>query len=71
MSMRTVFGTKTKWARDFFFSPVVLMILNVWMCRMDSWNLLRNLAYVSELPWYCAGDFNDLLSSSEKKGLVA
>ena len=36
--------------------------------RRDSWNLLRYLATISSLPWVCLGDFNDLLSNSEKRG---
>lgn len=28
--------------------------------RRDSWNLLRNLATMSLLPWCVIGDFNDL-----------
>ncbi|KAK6149930.1 hypothetical protein DH2020_017455 [Rehmannia glutinosa] len=35
--------------------------------RRESWNFLRHLAIQSHLPWCCIGDFNDLLSISEKK----
>ncbi|XP_027192706.1 uncharacterized protein [Cicer arietinum] len=38
--------------------------------RRDAWNMLRNLAHVSNLPWCIIGDFNDILSSNEKKGRV-
>lgn len=36
--------------------------------RKDSWNLLRLIASTSNLPWVCVGDFNDILSSEEKRG---
>jgi hypothetical protein len=36
--------------------------------RRDSWNLLRTLSNISDLPWCIIGDFNDILSSDEKKG---
>jgi hypothetical protein len=36
--------------------------------RRDSWNFLRNLSRASTLPWCVIGDFNDILSDSEKKG---
>ncbi|XP_058763739.1 uncharacterized protein LOC131637168 [Vicia villosa] len=36
--------------------------------RRESWNLIRNLADSSDLPWCIIGDFNDSLSSAEKKG---
>ncbi|PNX68166.1 endonuclease/exonuclease/phosphatase family protein, partial [Trifolium pratense] len=36
--------------------------------RRDSWNLLRQLSQRSNLPWCVIGDFNDILSSDEKKG---
>ena len=39
--------------------------------RRSSWTLLRALAICSSLPWVCIGDFNDLLSPSDKKGGVA
>lgn len=35
-----------------------------------SWDLLRSLSISSMLPWCCIGDYNDLLSSDEKKGRV-
>ena len=35
---------------------------------MKSWELLRNLTSYSQLPWCILGDFNDLLSSFEKRG---
>lgn len=37
---------------------------------MESWNLLSNLAGMSQLPWCIIGDFNDLLLEDDKKGRV-
>jgi len=36
--------------------------------RKESWAFLKNLAGTSSLPWCVIGDFNDILSSEEKKG---
>lgn len=36
--------------------------------RHQSWKLLKHLANLSSLPWPLMGDFNDLLSQSEKRG---
>lgn len=36
--------------------------------RHESWALLKFLARVSNLPWVCTGDFNDLLFAVDKKG---
>lgn len=38
--------------------------------RRDSWELIRNLASMSSLPWCIIGDFNDMLKISDKKGRV-
>lgn len=38
--------------------------------RQASWNLLRHLATVDNLPWLCIGDYNDLLLEDDKKGGV-
>lgn len=38
--------------------------------RHLSWNLLRQLAGVNSLPWVCIGDYNDLLTSNDKRGRV-
>ena len=35
-----------------------------------SWYLLRALEIRSSFPWVCIGDFNDILSPSDKKGGV-
>lgn len=35
---------------------------------MESWNLLRDLHSHFDLPWLCAGDFNELLKTREKLG---
>jgi len=36
--------------------------------RRQSWNLLRQISNLSQLPWCIIGDFNDTLSANEKKG---
>ncbi|XP_030958962.1 uncharacterized protein LOC115980904 [Quercus lobata] len=36
--------------------------------RMDSWEKLRHLHNKFNLPWLCAGDFNEIIQSSEKLG---
>ncbi|XP_012847426.1 PREDICTED: uncharacterized protein LOC105967373 [Erythranthe guttata] len=36
--------------------------------RHQSWNLLRKLSELSNKAWLCAGDFNAMLSNSEKSG---
>jgi endonuclease/exonuclease/phosphatase family metal-dependent hydrolase len=36
--------------------------------RRQSWELLRELRDMSNLPWCIIGDFNDLLSQEDKKG---
>ena len=36
--------------------------------RKDSWNLIRQLSNLSNLPWCIIGDFNDILTTTEKKG---
>ncbi|TXG53035.1 hypothetical protein EZV62_022204 [Acer yangbiense] len=36
--------------------------------RKLSWALLRRLREVDNLPWVCDGDFNDILSMTEKEG---
>lgn len=38
--------------------------------RAQSWDLLRDLSSRYTLPWCILGDFNDLLTSSEKRGRV-
>lgn len=38
--------------------------------RRDSWDLLRSLAGLSDLPWCIIGDFNDILDMDEKIGRV-
>ncbi|KAK3225097.1 hypothetical protein Dsin_004959 [Dipteronia sinensis] len=39
-------------------------------CR-HTWTLLRRLCEMSNLPWLCIGDFNEILSVEEKLGGVA
>lgn len=34
---------------------------------VDSWQMLRQLAEASLLPWCIIGDFNDLMSYAEKR----
>ncbi|KAK3204644.1 hypothetical protein Dsin_018690 [Dipteronia sinensis] len=36
--------------------------------RMHSWNLMRHIRAVDDLPWACRGDFNELLNLSKKMG---
>lgn len=36
--------------------------------RHLSWELLAELAGQGQEPWVCAGDFNEILLDSEKKG---
>ncbi|KAL8156414.1 hypothetical protein AgCh_001488 [Apium graveolens] len=35
--------------------------------RQESWNLLKDLAGRSNLPWCIIGDFNDMMSADEKR----
>ncbi|XP_031108638.1 uncharacterized protein LOC116013122 [Ipomoea triloba] len=37
--------------------------------RLQSWDLLRSLYSKSDLPWLVVGDFNDIATPSEKRGL--
>ncbi|MCI48974.1 endonuclease/exonuclease/phosphatase family protein, partial [Trifolium medium] len=36
--------------------------------RRQTWELLRELQDMSDLPWCIMGDFNDLFSQEDKKG---
>lgn len=36
--------------------------------RAEAWNMIRMLSQKSALPWCIIGDFNDLMSISEKRG---
>jgi endonuclease/exonuclease/phosphatase family metal-dependent hydrolase len=38
--------------------------------RRLAWDLLRELRDMSNLPWCVIGDFNDLLSQDDKKGML-
>ncbi|XP_073124282.1 uncharacterized protein [Henckelia pumila] len=38
--------------------------------RNQYWNMLQMLSQRSALPWCCTGDFNDLISQSEKRGRI-
>ncbi|KAK2414457.1 hypothetical protein QL285_037046 [Trifolium repens] len=37
--------------------------------RRQAWDLLRELRDMSDLPWCVVGDFNDLLSQEDKRGI--
>lgn len=37
--------------------------------RRESWNIIRSLSTRSHLPWFIFGDFNDMLLSTDKKGV--
>jgi hypothetical protein len=37
--------------------------------RAQAWDLLRELRDMSDLPWCVIGDFNDLLSQEDKRGV--
>lgn len=39
--------------------------------QRESWNLIRRLADISNIPWCIWGDFNDLMTTSDKKGKIA
>ncbi|KAK3221802.1 hypothetical protein Dsin_008827 [Dipteronia sinensis] len=36
--------------------------------RYHSWTLLKRLKDISDLPWLCVGDFNEILYGFEKQG---
>ena len=36
--------------------------------RTASWEMLRRLKSMTNLPWLCVGDFNEVLSNDEKLG---
>ena len=36
--------------------------------KQESWRLLKHLRSRSLAPWFCCGDFNEILSSEEKQG---
>ena len=36
----------------------------------ESWNLLRTLNKRYKLPWMCFGDFNEIVSMEEKRGVM-
>ncbi|XP_028106254.1 uncharacterized protein LOC114305372 [Camellia sinensis] len=40
------------------------------LLRKDSWALLRRLAGCFQMPWLCAGDFNEILFCREKLGVL-
>ncbi|GAU19166.1 hypothetical protein TSUD_89310 [Trifolium subterraneum] len=40
-----------------------------WSRRRAAWDLLRALGNMSSIPWCIIGDFNDLLSQADKKGI--
>jgi len=38
--------------------------------RGESWALLRHLKTLLPLPWFCEGDFNEIVEQSKKEGAV-
>ena len=36
--------------------------------KAETWRLMRHLHACGTLPWLCLGDFNEILSSDEKRG---
>ncbi|KAL5767062.1 hypothetical protein ACOSQ2_013845 [Xanthoceras sorbifolium] len=36
--------------------------------RIHGWNLLRRLSSLHNFPWFCGGDYNEILNDNEKKG---
>lgn len=36
--------------------------------RKESWALLRHLSHFQPTPWFCVGDFNEILVSAKKQG---
>ncbi|XP_075668715.1 uncharacterized protein LOC142638569 [Castanea sativa] len=36
--------------------------------RIGSWEILKNLGQMCDKPWVCIGDFNEVLSVTEKEG---
>ncbi|XP_042939562.1 uncharacterized protein LOC122274604 [Carya illinoinensis] len=58
----TVEGAATPWhVTGFYGNPVVEK-------RRESWELLKLLKPVSNGPWLCMGDFNEILCNEEKEG---
>ena len=55
-------GTEEAWRfTGFYREPITQK-------RFESWNKLRQLNNKYNLPWLCAGDFNEIARSSEKLG---
>lgn len=42
----------------------------VWAKRKDSWELLSHLKIFPPKPWFCVGDFNEIVDQAEKSGAV-
>ena len=38
--------------------------------RIEAWNTLRRLNHHPNIPWLCAGDFNEIIKPEEKMGGV-
>ncbi|XVF60779.1 hypothetical protein PTKIN_Ptkin08bG0075900 [Pterospermum kingtungense] len=76
-----IWGSLFNLTRDFILMPLFMigkmMLLGISLAfnghfvtgqRMVTWNLLCFLASASSLPWFVAGDFNEILSNQEKVG---
>ena len=55
-------GTEGAWKFNSFYGEPITHK------RHESWELLRQLHSQFNLPWLCAGDFNEIVKGAEKQG---